>query len=691
MQTHLANFGSACLECHDGIETLGAEFDHRSTPFALEGVHLAVACSECHAGAATLAELRAAPANCVDCHRQDDAHQGTLGENCAACHSAAGWAAVQVDHDLTGFPLVGAHLEILCEACHVGGQMSGIPRACLQCHQDDDIHQGRLGDECEACHTPTDWATIIGAGFDHRLTRFPLTGAHASIPTCAGCHAGGRFAGTPMNCFACHRADDAHDGRFGERCEACHSTSGWRPANFDHSQTAFPLSGGHTGVACERCHAGGRYEGTSSSCASCHLDDDAHDGQFGTECAACHNTNSWQGAVFDHSQTAFPLVGQHLAVECTRCHSGGVYHGTPTRCFACHAADDEHNGQFGTDCAACHTPNAWAGTTFDHSRTSFPLTGRHTAALCTQCHANGVYDGTPTRCIACHAADDEHNGTFGADCAACHTTGGWGGASFDHNQTTFPLTGRHTSAQCTQCHANGVYNGTPTTCVACHASDDAHGGSFGTSCGSCHTTSGWEGATFDHGRTSFPLTGRHTSVSCTQCHANGVYDGTPTTCVACHAADDAHGGSFGTSCGSCHMTSGWEGATFDHSRTSFPLTGRHTSVGCTQCHANGVYDGTPTSCSSCHGAPGSHPGFYGSTCTMCHTTSGWRTIAYTQGHSFPLNHGDAASRCTTCHTSSFDSYTCYNCHDRSETERHHAERNIADLTRCAECHPQGRN
>jgi hypothetical protein len=65
-------------------------------------------------------------------------------------------------------------------------------------------------------------------------------------------------------------------------------------------------------------------------------------------------------------------------------------------------------------------------------------------------------------------------------------------------------------------------------------------------------------------------------------------------------------------------------------------------------------------------------------------------VAYNQGHSFPLNHGDSGSRCTTCHTTSFDAYTCYNCHDQDETVRHHAERRITDLTRCADCHPQGR-
>jgi hypothetical protein len=226
--------------------------------------------------------------------------------------------------------------------------------------------------------------------------------------------------------------------------------------------------------------------------------------------------------------------------------------------------------------------------------------------------------------------------------------------------------------------------------VACHASDDAHNGQFGTNCSACHTTSGWAGAAFDHSTTGFALTGQHTNATCAQCHANGVYQGTPTSCVACHASDDAHDGAFGTNCSACHTTSGWEGATFDHSRTSFPLTGAHSGASCTQCHANGVYDGTPTSCASCHNEPSSHPGFYGSDCTMCHNTANW-SVRYS-GHDFPLNHGGAGSECTTCHTDSFDDYTCYNCHehDPSETQQHHAEEGITDLSDCAGCHPDGR-
>ncbi|HSB89808.1 MAG TPA: cytochrome c3 family protein [Anaerolineales bacterium] len=753
-QAHELDFGFDCLACHDGIDTYGKRFDHQATAFPLDGRHLDLTCSDCHAGAKTLDDLRSVPTDCVGCHAKDDPHEGRLGTDCAACHTPADWAAASVDHDQTGFPLVGKHIELACDTCHVAGQMSGLPTNCVGCHRDDDPHDGKMGTDCVTCHTPEDWSILLGT-FDHSRTGFPLIGAHAT-QACANCHIGGRFAGTPTACVACHKADDAHDGRFGTRCESCHSPRGWTPADFDHSATGFALTGGHAGVACARCHPGDRYQGTPSNCVACHAGDDAHNGQFGTDCGACHTPASWAKATFDHSKTSFPLTGAHLmttceachvggkyqgtsnrcischssddahrgangtecgachdttswknaavdhnktrfpltglhqGVACTQCHVGGEFRGTPMTCAACHASDDAHNGQFGTDCASCHTTAGWAKATFDHSKTAFPLTGAHASATCTQCHVNGVYKGTTTSCGACHASDDKHNGQFGTNCGACHATSSWTGATFDHSKTSFPLTGVHTSTACTKCHVNGKYDGTPTNCGACHASDDKHNGQFGSNCGACHSTSTWAGATFDHSKTSFPLTGAHTSATCTQCHVNGKYAGTPTNCVACHASDDAHNGQFGTSCGACHSTSSWSGATFDHSKTSFPLTGAHTSVTCTQCHVNGVYDGTPASCSSCHNAPSSHPGFYGSTCTQCHTTASW-SVRYGGSHSFPLNHGNARSVCTTCHTNSFDAYTCYKCHDQSEMTSKHAEKGITDLSNCAKCHPNGKN
>ena len=61
---------------------------------------------------------------------------------------------------------------------------------------------------------------------------------------------------------------------------------------------------------------------------------------------------------------------------------------------------------------------------FDHSKTKFPLTGRHTKVACEDCHKKSL-ENTPTACIACHKKDDVHRGRR-PDCARCHTTNNWG-------------------------------------------------------------------------------------------------------------------------------------------------------------------------------------------------------------------------------------------------------------------------
>ncbi len=682
---HAGQLGQDCAQCHTPAGWPGAATDHALTAFPLNGAHTRAACVQCHPDNA----YTATPQACVACHAQDDRHGGQLGQDCAQCHTPAGWPGTAIDHGLTAFPLSGAHTRASCVQCHPGNSYAGTPQECVVCHAQDDRHGGQFGQNCAQCHTTAGWP---GAAIDHGLTAFPLSGAHTNA-SCVQCHTGNVYAGTPQDCVACHAADDRHGGQFGQNCAQCHTTAGWPGASIDHAQTAFQLTGAHTNASCVQCHTGNVYAGTPQDCVACHAADDRHGGQFGQNCAQCHTTAGWPGASFDHAQTAFQLTGAHTNASCVQCHAGGVYDGTPQDCVACHAADDRHGGQFGQNCAQCHTTAGWPGANFDHAQTAFQLIGAHTNASCVQCHAGGVYAGTPQNCVACHAADDQHGGQFGQNCAQCHTTAGWSGANFDHAQTAFQLTGAHTNASCVQCHAGGVYAGTPQNCVACHAADDQHRGQFGQNCAQCHTTAGWSGASFDHAQTAFQLTGAHTGASCVQCHAGGVYSGTPQDCVACHSADDRHGGQFGQNCAQCHTPAGWSGAIFDHALTAFQLTGAHTNVSCVQCHPGGVYSGTPQACVACHGEPAFHAGVLGNDCAVCHQTNVWLPAGYPRSHTFPFNHGGGGSnQCRTCHSDTLAAFNCYNCHEHQPAEiaEEHREEGITDLQNCVSCHPTGR-
>jgi hypothetical protein len=284
---HINTFGPACLNCHDGLDTYGASFDHSQTRFALAGWHELADCGACHAGAFNLEDLQQTPTFCYDCHQDGDIHQLRLGNDCGQCHTSAGWEGAALDHAITGFPLEDTHADVDCDSCHVERQWAGLPDTCAGCHVSEDAHEGHYGTDCGACHEPTAWED---ATFDHTLSNFPLTGAHVSLD-CLACHNQGSFAYTPILCAGCHAEPGLHAGVFGINCQDCHSTSAWRPAsfNFPHS---FPMGHGGAGGQCSRCHPS-TY--ASYTCYSCHEHNRSevlseHDQDLGdvSNCMRCH-------------------------------------------------------------------------------------------------------------------------------------------------------------------------------------------------------------------------------------------------------------------------------------------------------------------------------------------------------------------------------------------------------------------
>ena len=417
-----------CRTCHTDhqgrtakIAPLESEtFDHGNTDFPLLGAHQEAACRSCHAPER---KFRDAPAACVECHRQNDRHQGRLGPRCADCHDPAAWSRARFDHDRTGFALGGAHARVFCESCHPDNRFADTAKTCNGCHAADDTHGGRYGERCESCHVTAAWRSLV---FDHgRDTGFGLDGRHATA-RCEACHT--RPLGNkppPATCNACHAKDDKHQGRNGARCSACHTASNWKTVTFNHDRdTSFPLAGGHAKIACADCHADPAFKDRpGKTCAACHAPDDAHGGRLGRDCERCHNETGWAAEIFfDHDLGRFPLVGLHVAVPCEECHRDQAFRDTATDCAACHADADTHRGRLGSNCALCHNPNGWSFWQFDHDRqTHFRLDGAHEGLGCLACHTEPA--GKPgTTCAACHRRDDVHRGSFGARCERCHVT-----------------------------------------------------------------------------------------------------------------------------------------------------------------------------------------------------------------------------------------------------------------------------
>ncbi len=749
-----AGFTTNCDQCHGFDRWQGARFDHAAfTGFPLSGSHATLDCAACHLGG----NFKGTSANCISCHQSDfngttDPAHAAAGfpTDCSLCHSTQSWTGARFDHtSFTGFELTGAHTTLACVSCHPAGVFKGVSRQCSGCHManfeattNPDHRKAGFATSCDSCHTTVTWSN---AKFDHNQSRFPLTGAHASVQ-CESCHTGGQFTGTPTECFDCHKPDYAGamspphaTSGFPTNCAMCHTTTAWQGASFDHnSGTQFPLTGAHVSLQCGQCHLNNVFKGTSTDCAGCHMAqfNDAKNPNhvaagFPTNCETCHTTVQWQGAKFDHNTaTRFPLTGAHVTLQCGQCHVNNVFKGTSTDCAGCHMAQfndaknpDHVAAGFPTSCATCHTTVQWQGAKFDHNTaTQFPLTGAHVTVLCSQCHVNNVFRGTAKDCIGCHLSD--YNGTtnpnhasagFSTNCSVCHTTIQWKGAVFDHSRTRFPLTGAHLGTDCQQCHVNNRYTGTPLECGACHIADynqaknPAHAAAgFPTTCETCHTTSQWQGATFNHNTaTQFALTGAHTTVACNQCHVNNVFQGTPTNCVGCHLPDynaaknpNHVAAGFPTACETCHTTAQWQGATFNHNTaTKFALTGAHTTVACNQCHVNNVFKGTPANCVGCHlpdynatKSPNHAAAGFSTGCESCHTTATWQSATFNHNTAtqFPLTGAHVNVSCQNCHVNNVFKGTttqCSGCHlvdYQKTTNPNHAAAGFPQD--CAVCH-----
>ncbi len=620
-------------------------------------------------------------------------------------------------------PLSHAHEDLggitRCTSCHDFGSR-GLK--CLQCHTEI-RHRIEAGTgyhsrapkapggelDCTRCHAEhrgpkTALIPLDRKSFDHGAqTGFALEGKHRELQ-CESCHTATKiaaadrleirvkdpnrsFLGLRRECTWCHR--EPHQNQLGTNCLGCHAPEAWKPASrFDHSRTAFPLTGLHQQVPCMKCHD--RDEGRADSvqarnasaqvgsfqkvllfrglphsgCQSCHADQ--HHGAFqdvkpGIRCEGCHNTggfrNNHPARDFSHDLTGFRLVGKHADLPCTKCHKESNFRRPVPHEFCRDCHQDLHGGQFesraeGSDCSACHSPASFKPTLFDreaHMRTAFPLVGKHLALPCQKCHPPGEratqFKTGKLRCQECHV--EPHGGEFASApysnrCDLCHTPEGFKVTTFSrerHAQTRFPLTGRHTEIACTKCHK-------PLTSAISNAVMEISKVSLATS-------------PFAQSAVPYALRQYHfASRSCNVCHAD-PHGFTPQANLDCET---------------CHIPQQWNFLRpFDHSRTGFKLEGSHRDpanpISCIQCHkASGlsatdagaapIFSGTSAQCSGCHSARNPHgtqfsdPANRGKDCSSCHSPSSWSAASggiYHDATGFALNGAHRKLACARCH------------------------------------------
>jgi hypothetical protein len=389
---------------------------------------------------------------------------------------------------------------------------------------------------------------------------------------------------------------------------------------------------------------------------------------------------------------------QKYEEQCSNCHDRSNRGRERQLCLDCHkevAADVRTQQGFHgrlqgiatSQCRACHVEHQGRGADivkfsrepFNHDGTDFPLRGAHAMAACDSCHPAGKrFREAPHDCVACHKAEEPHEGKLGKDCAACHDTRVWQHVSFDHDKTSFPLHDKHQGVKCAECHFGNRYKGTPSACVSCHAPDDIHRGERGGKCASCHSTTGWKSSRFDHAKeTGFALEGEHSHLECQDCHRSGnLQTPVPKRCIGCHQGQDTHAGRLGTDCAGCHGPSKWQAVTFDHTRDGhWELAGKHAKLDCHACHTTTVGSGKlATDCVGCHKASDVHRTRLGQKCDDCHVPEGWKPVTNFDHDltKFPLLGQHVAVTCEQCHSNrTFEvaSTTCVACHKKDDAHK----------------------
>lgn len=148
---HKGKLGERCGDCHNENIWKETRYDHGRSKFPLTGMHYRTDCKKCH-----VTQLyRDVSSLCVDCHRKEDVHKQRLGPKCESCHNARSWKSWDFDHNKTRYPLDGAHRKVACVECHHAPveKAFNVPRTCVGCHTQDDVHEGGFGPVCERCHT----------------------------------------------------------------------------------------------------------------------------------------------------------------------------------------------------------------------------------------------------------------------------------------------------------------------------------------------------------------------------------------------------------------------------------------------------------------------------------------------------------------------------------------------------------
>lgn len=202
--------------------------------------------------------------------------------------------------------------------------------------------------------------------YERTHPNFLLDGSHLSTgkcSTCASCHKGGVFLGTPKTCISCHNGDPrwVTVGRSAMHiptgvidCALCHNTLAFTQYTMNHTAV--------TTIACKTCH-NGSYTSAGTMGAygkpNLHIPESQLLNGSTLDCKACHtSTVAFTTYTMNHNSTPGNGAGW-----CIGCHLRGTsYLGNMERMSLTH----HQKTPVPTDCsmAGCHRPLGNTGTLY---------------------------------------------------------------------------------------------------------------------------------------------------------------------------------------------------------------------------------------------------------------------------------------------------------------------------------------
>lgn len=290
--------------------------------------------------------------------------QSTSGANSGGYHShadfemACGHCHAPV-HCISSTKCQDCHLDVAEQRANTTGLHGNLPNTskCSTCHVE---HQGRDNNISQLAYTNVNHYKLAGFSLEHHQLDY------ADQPMdCQSCHSQDSTLASDPDCITCHVKEDhdqmaQHVELMGSTCLDCHNGVD-RMDNFVHDQT-YPLQGLHAQVQCADCHLEQVFAGTPRQCADCHHEPDIHNGQFGQDCARCHDSVAWAPAYLIQHTFELDHAPDQPTLTCQECHTTTY---TQHTCTTCHDSADpmhtvhlEYQVDATQNCADCHPTGA---------------------------------------------------------------------------------------------------------------------------------------------------------------------------------------------------------------------------------------------------------------------------------------------------------------------------------------------